>query len=262
MDVYDLMAFIALGLLSLLTLFIVEIPVIVFVIYCVRITLGTNVVLFLLRLFYYIILIISINMVTAIFIPPLIFRVFRIRPKEGEYDLRPTNPQVFKWYLSLSLYKISMIFGRVSHITRALVVRLFGGKVGRNVYLQGHVTEPYFVEIGEYTVIGDQAKIFTHIADRPGKIIFRRVQIGSCCLIGYGSLIMPGSRISDYTIVGAYAIVPKNSFLESGVWVGAPARKIKEITPELIRPRETRQERSIARLISMLSVIKRIPSRL
>ena len=167
-------------------------------------------------------------MATFLFIPPIIFRVFHIMPREGEFDLTVYNKEVFKWLLSLGLYKISMIFGRISPITRYLVLLLFAAKLGKDVYFQGEVTEPYFLEVGDCTVVGDKAKIFTHIADKPGKVLFGRVRIGKNCLLGYASIVMPGSILEDNVILGAYSIVPKNRIITSGVWVGIPAKKIKE----------------------------------
>ncbi len=240
MLIREILSFISLGVISFFVLFLCLIPSLVYAIKYVSLSITDYVPVFLVKLFYYMLVIVSMNMATFIFIPALIFRIFRIRPKEGEYDLTPLNRDVYKWYLSLGLYKISMIVGRVSHITRGLVIRLFGGKIGRNVYFQGHVTEPYFLDVGDYTVVGDRAKIFTHIADKPGRIMFRRVRIGKYCLVGYGALIMPGSKIGDYVILGAYSIVPKNSELDNGVWVGSPARKIREIKPEEIQTRKTR----------------------
>lgn len=239
MLIKEILAYISLGIVSLFVLFLCFVPSILYVIYFVRIYDTSNIIVFLFKFFYYVLTILSINMASFLFIPSLIFRLFRIMPGEGEYDLTPLNKEVYKWYLSLSLYKISMIVGRVSHITRGIVIRLFKGKIGKDVYFQGHVTEPYFLEVGDYTVIGDQAKIFTHIADKPGRILFRPVKVGKNCLIGYGALIMPGSKVMDYVIIGAYSIVPKNSILDMGVWVGSPARKIREVDPEeikIIRP--------------------------
>ncbi len=241
MLIREILAFISLGLASLFILFTCVIPSLLYIVYFVQISEVSNIILFLFKIFYYVIIIISINMASFLFIPPMIFRIFKIMPREGEYDLTPLNKEVYKWYLSLSLYKTSMIIGRISHITRGLVIRLFGGKVGRDVYFQGHVTEPYFLEIGDYTVVGDQAKIFTHIADKPGKILFGRVKIGKNCLIGYGALVMPRSKIKDYVIIGAYSIVPKGSVLDKGIWVGSSARKIRDLNPEeikIVRPEQ------------------------
>ena len=184
--------------------------------------------IFLATLFYYAIIIIGTAMAAFLFIPPIIFRVFHIMPREGEFDLTVYNKEVFKWLLSLGLYKISMIFGRISPITRYLVLLLFAAKLGKDVYFQGEVTEPYFLEVGDGTVVGDKAKIFTHIADKPGKVLFRRVRIGKNCLLGYAAIIMPGAVLKDNVILGAYSIVPKNRIITGGVWVGIPAKKIKE----------------------------------
>jgi UDP-N-acetylbacillosamine N-acetyltransferase len=70
------------------------------------------------------------------------------------------------------------------------------------------------------SVIGDH----NHIA--VGAIICGRVIIGSLCFIGAGSIIKDSVSICDEVIIGAGAVV-LTDIVESGTYVGNPARRIK-----------------------------------
>jgi len=53
-------------------------------------------------------------------------------------------------------------------------------------------------------------------------------------LIGMGSIIMDDCVIEENSIIAAGAVLPKGTRVESGtVYAGVPAKKIKEINPEL-----------------------------
>ena len=55
--------------------------------------------------------------------------------------------------------------------------------------------------------------------------------IGEDSFIGAGCIILPGSKIGKFCIVGAGAVV-KGNFEDYSVIVGSPARKIKDIRDE------------------------------
>ncbi|MDD2419611.1 MAG: gamma carbonic anhydrase family protein [Bacteroidales bacterium] len=56
--------------------------------------------------------------------------------------------------------------------------------------------------------------------------------VGSNVLVGMGSILMDNADIPDNTIIAAGAVVLSNSKLESGVYAGIPAKKVKDGTPE------------------------------
>lgn len=59
---------------------------------------------------------------------------------------------------------------------------------------------------------------------------FAGVTIGNGVIVGYRSLIMMGVNIRDNIVIGANSVVTKN-LTEKGVYVGSPAKKIKDIVP-------------------------------
>ncbi|RPG63616.1 MAG: gamma carbonic anhydrase family protein [Flavobacteriaceae bacterium TMED42] len=77
------------------------------------------------------------------------------------------------------------------------------------------------------TVIGDDVSI-GHNAIVHGCSIKDRV------LIGMGSIIMDDSVVGSNSIIAAGSVLPKNTIVPEGsVYAGIPAKKIKEISPEL-----------------------------
>lgn len=59
--------------------------------------------------------------------------------------------------------------------------------------------------------------------------------IGKNCLIGMNSVIMDDAHIDDECIVGALSFVPPNShFPQRSLIVGNPAKKIKDVSDEMI----------------------------
>ncbi len=58
--------------------------------------------------------------------------------------------------------------------------------------------------------------------------IVHGAKVGNNVLVGMGAILMDNAVIPDNTIIGAGAFVPSGSVLEPGVWVGSPAKKIKE----------------------------------
>lgn len=85
-------------------------------------------------------------------------------------------------------------------------------------------THPKGIHIGEKTYIAFRTSILTHDMTRG---MFVDTYIGKNCFIGAHSLIMPGIRVGDNSIVAAGSIVTKDvpSFT---IVAGNPARVIRE----------------------------------
>jgi carbonic anhydrase/acetyltransferase-like protein (isoleucine patch superfamily) len=55
-------------------------------------------------------------------------------------------------------------------------------------------------------------------------------------LIGMGAIVMDKAVIQSNTIIAAGAVVLEGTVCESGsIYAGVPAKKVKDITPELVR---------------------------
>jgi acetyltransferase-like isoleucine patch superfamily enzyme len=95
-----------------------------------------------------------------------------------------------------------------------------------------NVCEP--VEIGNDVGLSPESAIITHgywlsvLEGFPAS--FAGVRIGNGVIVGYRSLILMGVEIADYCVIGANSVVTK-SLVKKGIYAGAPARFLKDITP-------------------------------
>lgn len=104
--------------------------------------------------------------------------------------------------------------------------------IGENSYIVGMDN----VIIGDDVMIAPEVMILTggHAFDDPAmllreqSIIIKEVVIGNDVWIGSRVIILPGVNVADRVIIAAGSVVTK-SIIESGVYGGNPARKIKEI---------------------------------
>ena len=76
--------------------------------------------------------------------------------------------------------------------------------------------------IGDYVTVGHS-------------VVLHGCTIGNECLIGMGSIILDDAVVPDHVMIGAGSLVPQGKTLESGMlYVGRPAKAIRELTPEEI----------------------------
>ena len=58
--------------------------------------------------------------------------------------------------------------------------------------------------------------------------------IGNDVIIGMGAIVMDNTIVPDGTIIAAGAVVTAGQRLESGIWAGIPARRIREGSKEIL----------------------------
>ena len=112
-----------------------------------------------------------------------------------------------------------------------------------NAVIRGDVNS---ITIGDKVNIQDGAVIHATYKVSP-TVIGNNVSIGhnaivhGCTihdnvLIGMGSIVMDDCVIESNSIIAAGAVVSKNTRVESGsIYAGIPARKIKDVSPELTK---------------------------
>jgi acetyltransferase-like isoleucine patch superfamily enzyme len=116
-----------------------------------------------------------------------------------------------------------------SDIKNSLYKSLLGVKIGEDVAISPDVIlDPFFpelIEIGDKTLIGWGARIFTH-EFHLDKVLIGKIKIGGKVLIGGFSVIRPDITIGDKAIVQSNSYVNKN--VESNDIVGGiPIKSIK-----------------------------------
>ena len=111
-----------------------------------------------------------------------------------------------------------------------------------NAVIRGDV---HYIKIGNKVNIQDGAVIHATYQKSPTNIgnnvsIGHNALVHGCTihdnvLIGMGSIIMDDCVIESNTIIAAGAVVTKNTHVASGsIYAGVPAKKVKDISQELI----------------------------
>lgn len=160
--------------------------------------------------------------------------IFFLRLKEGHYPLM--SFEAMKWAFISSLYLlINFTFIEFILLTpfANLLFRLLGAKLGKNVQFNSkYVYDASLLEIGDNTVVGGGAIIIGHIVER-GVLKLKKVKIGWNVTIGSHSTIMPGCEIGDRAVIGASAVLLKDTKVEArDVWFGIPAQSIRHRAPK------------------------------
>lgn len=116
-----------------------------------------------------------------------------------------------------SVWYNAVIRGDVHHI-----------RVGDNVNIQDNVTI-HATYLKSPTSIGNNVSI-AHNAVVHGCTIHDNV------LVGMGAIIMDDAVIDSNSIIAPGAVVTKGTHVESGsIYAGTPAKKIKDLSPELLK---------------------------
>ena len=103
----------------------------------------------------------------------------------------------------------------------------------------------HYIKIGNNVNIQDNAVIHATYQKSPTNIgnnvsiahgaIVHGCTIHDNVLIGMNAVVLDDAIIHSNSIVAAGAVVTKGTIVESGsVWAGSPAKKIKELSPELL----------------------------
>jgi len=117
----------------------------------------------------------------------------------------------------------------------------FSHRVNRKCELvlerHAHITSRHFLDcnggiyIGEFTTFaGIRSQIMTHSIDPYlNRQDAEPIYIGKYCFVGTGCILLKGSRLPDYSILGAGSVLNK-AYSDTGfVYAGAPARPVKKL---------------------------------
>lgn len=93
---------------------------------------------------------------------------------------------------------------------KVMTLRMFGAKIGRRVVIKPgvNVKYPWFLEIGDYTWVGEDVWIDN----------LAKVKIGSNCCISQGAMLLCGNH--NYK-KSTFDLIVRPIIVEDGAWVGA-----------------------------------------
>jgi carbonic anhydrase/acetyltransferase-like protein (isoleucine patch superfamily) len=149
--------------------------------------------------------------------------------REGTLSLGTTS-QALVWKLFGYLYVTHLWplinAGLVPVNLRSLAFSMLGAKIGRSVMIGGKILDPSLVEIGDFTMLGEDCLLTAHAVEGE-RVDLGRIVIGSNVTIGVKAVILPDVVIGDGAIVAAGAVVTKGARIAPGeIWGGVPAKKI------------------------------------
>ncbi|MCP5143608.1 MAG: gamma carbonic anhydrase family protein [Gammaproteobacteria bacterium] len=119
----------------------------------------------------------------------------------------------------VSIWPLVVIRGDVNFIEVGARSNVQDGTIVHCTSPTADLPDGYATIIGDDVTVGHQA-------------IIHGCTIGHHCLIGMGATLMDGAVIEPYTIIGAGALVPPGKQLGSGLWVGAPAKRVRDLTDD------------------------------
>ena len=90
-----------------------------------------------------------------------------------------------------------------------------------------------FVHIGEFsTIAGFRSQLLTHSINlSESRQRSAPIQIGNFCFIGSGCILLPGSKIPNYSVLGAGSVLTKAFNQDYSLYSGIPAKLVKPIDP-------------------------------
>lgn len=164
--------------------------------------------------------------IMALLISLYVFPLFVYRIHEYFYPLKEGisylgGKNYSPWWGSHQIQVIYIAFPALETLLRlipgafSLWLRLWGSKVGKNVYWtpQLEISDRSLIEIGDNVVFGNGVGIYSHII-KPKKqdllLYIKKVKIGNNVFLGAWNHIAPGVSIADGTYVPVFTHVYPN----------------------------------------------------
>jgi acetyltransferase-like isoleucine patch superfamily enzyme len=117
--------------------------------------------------------------------------------------------------------------------TRIRFLREAGVRIGEGCVVYTHLfsTEPDLVEIGDHVAISSGTSFITHDAtghlfeDHPNMDVFGRIKVGDRTYFGTDVIVLPGTTIGSYCVIGSGSVV-RGHIPDGSVVMGNPAKVI------------------------------------
>jgi len=164
----------------------------------------------------------------------IVYRLFlRVLPLQEGY-IEPGSRAEFTAQVNILFYL--MLFNTLIRTDflpvpiKTVVYALLGTKFGSNSFSPGTILDPPLTEIGDNTIIGHAATLYSH-AIEGNYFALDRIVLGNNVTVGAHAVIMSGVVVGDGAIVSAGAVVKKGTRIGPGEhWGGVPARRIESKT--------------------------------
>jgi acetyltransferase-like isoleucine patch superfamily enzyme len=153
------------------------------------------------------------------------------RPKPGIYPLS-RHGEMFLWTIHAGILNFLRVPGLLRIVNANPALRyIYYGLCGAKIHPSAVISydavlfDPYLIELGEGSRIGDFAKCSGHYADAD-QFVIGKIKIGKQSVVGADSAVGPNTIIEDHAVVGARSLVLPGTHIKNGeTWIGNPARK-------------------------------------
>ena len=91
------------------------------------------------------------------------------------------------------------------------------------------------VTVGEFsTVAGARSQLLTHSIDlQESRQSSKPINIGKYCFIGTACIVLGGSSLPDYSVLGASSMMNKSFSEAYFLYAGNPAKAVKELSKDM-----------------------------
>lgn len=114
---------------------------------------------------------------------------------------------------------------------KTLVYACLGTKIGSNSFSPGTILDPPLTEIGDNTIIGHAATLYSH-AIEGSHFALAKIVLGNNVTVGAGAIVMSDVIVGDGAIISAGAVVKKGTRIGPNEhWGGVPA---KCLNPDIV----------------------------
>jgi hypothetical protein len=149
-----------------------------------------------------------------------------VRPlRPGRYTM---DSAVFAWWkvvVSILMVARWLLRPYTFCLSKPLLARLYGARVGRNVAIDGDVDEPFLLTVGDGAILGHGSYVSASVS-ADGAFTLAPVVIGAGATVGINSVVMAGTTIGDHAALAGGSIAVPGTVIPPGQsWRGNPARK-------------------------------------
>ncbi len=144
--------------------------------------------------------------------------------RQGTFDMDHDNFTYWKLLKMITEFGMHSLFILKPAPFKPILYSLFGCKIGKNVAIGGTIDTPFFVSIGDNSILG-QGSIISADYVLKNKIVIGPVFINDNVTIGVNSLVLPNTFFHNGALVLPGSVVLEGSTIEENqTWKGNPAR--------------------------------------
>ncbi|MDP4197466.1 MAG: amino acid adenylation domain-containing protein, partial [Bacteroidota bacterium] len=155
-----------------------------------------------------------------LFLPIIVKWVVIGRYKPGRYQL--WGSYYFRWWFVRLFRGPPSIFAGTPLMP--IYLRLMGSKVGKDCYIGTNNMQIFdLISIGDKTSIEQDTQLLGYTVE-DGYLVLGKVEVGSECYVGTHSILCPGTKMEDGSMLLEQSMISEGVTIPSGEsWSGAPA---------------------------------------